>query len=179
MTGAAQIHAHSARNVTGAPRLVRETSVPMAECPNCRVLMALGAEGTTWTVRSPRDVADRLIMQLGSLEREELVVVLMNSKNGVVAQTTVYRGNVSSSVVRVGELFTEAIRQGVPRLLLAHNHPSGDLTPSPDDLHLTATAIAAGRLLDVEVLDHIIVAGGTYLSVRDRGLPGSAEEWGR
>jgi DNA repair protein RadC len=170
ITEAVDIPVHSARNMAGAPRLVRETSVPMAECPNCHARMSLGTEGTTWTVRSPRDVADRLIMQLGSLEREELVVLLLNTKNVVVGQHTVYVGNVSSSLVRVGELFTEAVRRGVPRIILVHNHPSGDATPSPDDLHLTATAIAAGRLLDIEVLDHIVVGRTGFVSLRDRGI---------
>lgn len=141
----------------------------MAECPGCGARMALGAEGATWTVHSPRDVADRLILQLGSLEREELHVLLLNTKNAVIAQERVYVGNVSASLVRVGELFTEAVRRCAPRVLLVHNHPSGDVTPSPDDLSLTATAIAAGRLLDVEVLDHVIVGGATFVSLRDKG----------
>ena len=159
----------SARNVIGPPRLIRETPEPTAECPACGARMALGAEGATWTVHSPRDVADRLVLQLGGLEREELLVLLLNTKNMVVAQVAVYRGNVSSSLVRTGELFTEAVRRGVARVILVHNHPSGDPTPSPDDLNLTASVIAAGRLLDIEVLDHIIVGGETYLSLRDGG----------
>ena len=170
MTAPAGIDVHSARNVIGPPRLVRETPAPMAVCPGCGTRMALGAEGATWTVHSPRDVADRLILQLGGLEREELHVVLLNAKNVVVSTECVYRGNVSASLVRVGELFTEAVRRGVPRLILAHNHPSGDPTPSPDDLNLTASAIAAGRLLDIEVLDHVIVAGSSYVSLRDRTI---------
>ena len=131
--------------------------------------MNLGAKDTTWTIHSPRDVADRLVLQLGSLEREELVVLLLNTRNVVVAQTTVYQGNVSLTLVRIGELFTEAVRRGVPRVILVHNHPSGDPTPSVDDLDLTANAIAAGRLLDIEVLDHIVVGRDSWVSLRDRG----------
>jgi DNA repair protein RadC len=155
--------------VAGPPRLIRETAVPMAQCPSCGQRMALGAEGATWTIHAPSDVADRLIPQLGSLEREELVVLWLNTRNVVLGQTTVYKGNVSASLVRVGELFTEAVRRGVPRIILVHNHPSGNPTPSPDDLNLTASAIAAGRLLDIEVLDHIVIGGGSYVSLRDRG----------
>jgi DNA repair protein RadC len=170
MTATAEIHAHSARRLTGPRRLIRETPEPTAECPACGARMALGAEGTTWTIHSPRDVADRLILQLGGLEREELHVLLLNTKNAVIAQERVYVGNVSSSLVRVAELFTESVRRCAPRVLLVHNHPSGDATPSPDDLHLTAMAIAAGRLLDIEVLDHIVVGHTTYVSLRDRGI---------
>ena len=103
-----------------------------------------------WTIRSPRDVADRLLLQMGRLEREELRVVLLNTKNVVLRVATVYQGNVSSSLVRVGELFRDAVRLNASGLILVHNHPSGDPTPSPDDLHLTAEALAAGRLLDID-----------------------------
>ncbi len=165
---AAEIAVLAARKVIGQPRLIRETPEPMAECPSCGARMALGAEGATWTVHSPRDVAERLILQLAGLEREELLVLLLNTKNVVLGQTMVYQGNVSASLVRTGELFTEAVRRGAPRIILAHNHPSGDPTPSPDDLALTATAIAAGRLLDIEVLDHIVVGRDSWVSLRDR-----------
>lgn len=123
-----------------------------------------------WTIRSPGDVADRLILQMGRLEREELRIVLLNTKNVVLRVQTVYQGNVSSSLVRVGELFRDAVRLNATGLILVHNHPSGDPTPSPDDLHLTAEALAAGRLLDIEVLDHLIVGHDAWVSLRDRGV---------
>ncbi len=124
-----------------------------------------------FAVRGPRDLADRLILQMGRLEREELRVVLLNTKNVVLAVETVYRGNVSASLVRVGELFRDAIRQHAAGIILVHNHPSGDPTPSPDDLHLTAEAVAGGRLLDVPVLDHLVIGHDVYVSMRDRGIP--------
>ncbi|HEY7523450.1 MAG TPA: DNA repair protein RadC [Candidatus Limnocylindrales bacterium] len=123
-----------------------------------------------WTVRSPRDVADRLVLQMGPLEREELRVVLLNARNAVLRVTTAYVGNVSTSVVRVGELFRDAVRLDASGVILVHNHPSGDPTPSPDDLHLTAEALAAGRLLDIDLLDHVVIAHDTYVSLRDRGV---------
>jgi len=122
-------------------------------------------------VRAPRDLADRLILQMGRLEREELRVVVLNTRNAVLAIETVYRGNVSTALVRVGELFRDAIRQHAAGLILVHNHPSGDPAPSPDDLHLTAEAVAAGRLLDVPVLDHLIIGHEAFVSLRDRGIP--------
>jgi DNA repair protein RadC len=123
-----------------------------------------------WTIRSPGDVADRLILQMGRLEREELRVVLLNTKNVVLRVATVYQGNVSSSLVRVGELFREAVRVNASGIILVHNHPSGDPTPSPDDLHLTAEALAAGRLLDIDLLDHLVIGHDAYVSLRDRGV---------
>jgi DNA repair protein RadC len=123
-----------------------------------------------WTIRSPGDVADRLMLQMGRLEREELRVVVLNTKNVVLRVATVYQGNVSSSLVRVGELFRDAVRLNASGLILVHNHPSGDPTPSPDDLHLTAEALAAGRLLDIDLLDHLVVGHDAYVSLRDRGV---------
>jgi DNA repair protein RadC len=122
-------------------------------------------------VRAPRDLGDRLVPLMGRLEREELRVVLLNTKNVVLDQRTVYQGNISTALVRVAELFRDAVRQHAAGLILVHNHPSGDPSPSPDDLHLTAEAVAAGRLLDLPVLDHLIVGHDAYVSLRDRGIP--------
>lgn len=123
-----------------------------------------------WTIRSPRDVADRLVLQMGRLEREELRAVLLNTKNVVLRVVTVYQGNVSASLVRVGELFRDAVRDNATGIILVHNHPSGDPTPSPDDLHLTAEALAAGRLLDIDLLDHLVIGHDAFVSLRDRGV---------
>lgn len=123
-----------------------------------------------WTIRSPADVADRLILQMGRLEREELRVVILDTKNHVLRVTTVYQGNLSASLVRVGELFRDAVRLNAAGVILVHNHPSGDPTPSPDDLHLTAEALAAGRLLDIALLDHLVIGHDAYVSLRDRGV---------
>jgi DNA repair protein RadC len=107
------------------------------------------------------------------MSRERLVV---GEQEGLASHkpwsllTTVYRGNVSTSLVRVGELFRDAVRQHAAGLILVHNHPSGDPTPSPDDLHLTAETVAAGRLLDVPVLDHLVIGHDAYVSLRDRGV---------
>ena len=124
----------------------------------------------SWTIRSPRDVADRLLVEMGRLEREELRVLSLNAKNVVQRVSHVYMGNVSASLVRVGELFRDAVRLDASGVVLVHNHPSGDPTPSPDDLHLTAEAIAAGRLLDVDVLDHVVIGHDAWVSLRDRGV---------
>jgi DNA repair protein RadC len=130
----------------------------------------LEAGGARWAIRAPRDVAERLLPEMGGLEREELRVLLLNAKNTVLRQATIYQGNVSSALVRVAELFRDAVRSHAAGIIVVHNHPSGDPQPSPDDLHLTAEVIAAGRLLDIPLLDHVIVAADGYVSLRDRGL---------
>jgi DNA repair protein RadC len=123
-----------------------------------------------FAIRSPGDIADRLILQMGRLEREELRVVILDTKNHVLRVQTVYQGNVSSSLVRVGELYRDAVRLNAASVILVHNHPSGDPTPSPDDLHLAAEALAAGRLLDIGLLDHLVIGHDAYVSLRDRGV---------
>jgi DNA repair protein RadC len=146
-----------------------------------RRLMADWPSGR-WTIRGPRDVADRLVLQMGRLEREELRVVILDTKNHVLRVTTVYQGNVSSSLVRVGELYRDAVRLNAASVILVHNHPSGDPTPSPDDLHLTAEALAAGRLLDIGLLDHLVIGHDAFVSLRDRGVsfdrPGEGDRTG-
>lgn len=122
------------------------------------------------TIRSPRDIWEAIRPRLDYRETEALIVVLMNAKNGIIGLSVVYTGNVSATSVRVGEVFREAVRTNAAGIVIAHNHPSGDPTPSPDDLHLTAECIAAGRLLDIDVLDHIITGEDCYTSLRDRGV---------
>jgi proteasome lid subunit RPN8/RPN11 len=153
----------------GALRIVRENGVAFTDCPKCGERLRFGRVAGR-QIHGPRDIAEMLVDEMSALEREELRVAVLNTRNGVLAVPTVYMGNVSSSLVRIGELFCEAIRRQASSVILIHSHPSGDPTPSPDDLHLTAEAIAAGRLLDIPVLDHIVIGGGAFVSLRDRGV---------
>ncbi len=153
-----------------AVRLVRDGPVPRASCPHCGGRLELSTVGSRWLVRCPSDVADRLLLQLGTLDREELHVLVLNARNVVIDQERVYQGNVSASVVRIGELFRRAVELHASAILLVHNHPSGEVKPSINDLHLTSEAIRAGQLLDIAVLDHLIVGGGTFASLRDHGI---------
>lgn len=123
-----------------------------------------------WTIRAPRDLADRLVPEMGRLEREELRVVLLSARNTVMSVERIYQGSVSTALVRVGELFRDAVRRHAAGIIVVHNHPSGDPTPSPEDLHLTAETVAAGRLLDVPVLDHLVIGHDAFVSLRDRGI---------
>jgi DNA repair protein RadC len=105
---------------------------------------------------------------MGLLDQEHLRVLLLNTRNHVLATHEVYRGNVHTAVVRIGELFREALRQNAPAIILAHNHPSGDPTPSEDDIAMTKQAIEAGALLDIDVLDHVVLAQGSFASMKEK-----------
>jgi DNA repair protein RadC len=107
---------------------------------------------------------------MSALEQEELRVVMLNTRNRVLKLETVYRGSLNSSQVRVGELFKGAIRRNAAAIIVVHNHPSGDPTPSPDDVAITRAIVEAGQLLDVQVLDHLVIGQGRFVSLKERGL---------
>lgn len=122
------------------------------------------------TVQSPQDAANLVMADMGLLDQEHLRVLLLNTKNQVLAMPEVYKGNVNSTLVRAGELFREAVREGCPALIVVHNHPSGDPTPSRDDVEMTRQMVEAGQLLGIDVLDHIVIGRQSYVSLRERGL---------
>ncbi len=121
-------------------------------------------------IRGPHDVASLLQIQMAALEQESLRVILLDNKNRVVAVQEVYKGNVGSSVVRMAELFRDAVQRTCPSIIIVHNHPSGDPTPSSDDVRVTEQAILAGKQLDIEVLDHIVIGRGRCVSLKEQGL---------
>jgi len=121
-------------------------------------------------VRSPADAASLLMMEMSLLQQEHLRLLLLDTKNRVLGMPTVYIGSLNMSVLRVGEVFREAIRQNCAAVIVAHNHPSGDPTPSPEDVAVTERIVNAGKLLDVEVLDHLVIGQQRYVSMKERGL---------
>lgn len=121
-------------------------------------------------INSPADAAALLHYEMSALEQEHLRVLLLDRRNRVVEVVEVYKGSVNSSQVRVGELFKDAIRANASAMIVAHNHPSGDPTPSPDDVAVTRAIVQAGKLLDVDVLDHIVIGQGRWVSLKEKGL---------
>jgi DNA repair protein RadC len=121
-------------------------------------------------INSPADAAALVQYEMSLLEQEMLKVMLLNTRNRVMMITTLYTGSVNSSQVRAAEIFKPAIQNNAPAIVLAHNHPSQDPTPSPDDVSMTRAVISAGKLLDIDLLDHIIIGGNRYISLKERGL---------
>ncbi len=122
------------------------------------------------SIGSPADAAELLKPFLGNLEHEELWVVVLDRRNRVIQLVRLYQGSVSSSQIRVGEVFRQAIIEQASAIILAHDHPSGDPTPSPDDVAVTRAIVQAGKLLDIEVLDHLIICADRHVSLKERGL---------
>ena len=121
-------------------------------------------------ITSPGDVANLLLLEMSHLEQEHLRVVILNTKNYVLKISTIYIGSINSSAVRVGEIFKEALKQNAAAIIIAHNHPSGDPTPSSEDVAVTGEIVEAGKLLGVDVLDHLVIGQGRWVSLRERGL---------
>ena len=117
-----------------------------------------------------QDVQRLLGPEMASLAQEQLRVLLLNTKNMVVGQRVVYQGNISSAIVRVAEVLRPAVMEAVPSIIVCHNHPSSDPTPSPEDVAITRKLKQAADLLDVELLDHIVLGGDRHVSLKDRGL---------
>ena len=122
------------------------------------------------TINSPADAAALVQYEMSAFEQEHLRVLLLDTRNHVLDIVEVYRGSVNMSQVRVGEVFKAAIRRNATAIIVVHNHPSGDPTPSPDDVAVTRAIVQAGKLLDVEVLDHLVIGQGKWVSLKERGL---------
>ncbi len=121
-------------------------------------------------INEPADMFNLLSGDMPFLEQEHLRVVLLTTKNQVVDVVDVSRGTVNTTQTRPAEVFREAVRRTCPAIVIAHNHPSGDPTPSPEDIAMTRRVVEAGKLLDIEVVDHVIIAQGRFVSLNARGL---------
>ena len=121
-------------------------------------------------IKSPDDAANFLMPQLRHLQEEHFVVILFDMKNRLLNVDWLYKGTLNSSVLRVGEIFQEAVRRKAAAIIVAHNHPSGDPTPSPEDIKVTRDIRQAGIILDIELLDHLIIGNGRFVSMKQRGL---------
>lgn len=126
-------------------------------------------------IHCPEDAADLLAYEMRALDQEEMRVIHLNTRNHVIGMETVYRGNLNSSQIRIGELFKGAIRSNAAAIIVAHNHPSSSAEPSPDDVMVTREIIQAGKLLNCQVLDHLIIGHGRFVSLNRRGI-GFGEE---
>lgn len=156
--------------------LTREKGLGLAKACQLKAALELGRRMLIASpddrpqVRSPADAANLVLLEMAFLEQEYMRVILLDTKSYVLGLVTIYVGNVNSALVRVSEVFRDAVRNNAPSLIVVHNHPSGDPTPSPEDVLVTEQIVAAGKLLDIEVLDHLIIGRQRYVSLKERGL---------
>jgi DNA repair protein RadC len=150
--------------------LVRENLRLLAELVNRYEIERLEPATERRPIRSPADIAAYLGPEMAELAQEQLRVVLLDTKNGVLDVCLVYQGGLNATVIRIADCFREAVRAGAAALVLVHNHPSGDPTPSPEDASLTKDVAKMGDLLGIEVVDHIVIGRQGHASLRERGL---------
>ncbi len=121
-------------------------------------------------IRSPRDAYEFLRFEMEGLEQEQLRVINLTTKHRIISAPMIYQGTIDQTTVRIAEVFRPAIIDNAAAVIVAHSHPSGDPTPSPEDASLNRELVKAGKLLDIEVLDHIVVGKGQFVSLKERGL---------
>jgi DNA repair protein RadC len=134
---------------------------------------ALHPVGPRPTLTTPDAAAQVLFPLVHGAVQESLYVLHLNTRNVLMGPPEeVYRGSLNSSLIRTGEIFRTAVRVNAAAIIVGHNHPSGDVTPSPEDVAVTKAIVEVGKLLDIEVLDHLVVANDHFKSLKAAGLMG-------
>ena len=156
--------------------LAAEPAVGPAKAAQVKAGLELGRRLVTTSpserpvITSQHDAYNLIAGDMAFLEQEHVRVILLTTRNQVVDIVEVSRGTVNSAQIRPAEVFREAVRRTCPAIIVAHNHPSGDMTPSSEDIAMTRTLVAAGKVLDIELLDHLIVSDRGFVSLKERGL---------
>lgn len=121
-------------------------------------------------IHSPQDAYEFLRSEMENLDHEQMRTIHLNTKQRILSSRLIYQGSVHTTVIRIGELFRYAIIDNATGIIVCHNHPSGDPTPSPEDAAVTREIVKAGQLLDIDVIDHIVIGKGKFVSLKERGL---------
>lgn len=122
-----------------------------------------------YVIRSPKDGADYIMEEMRSLNQEHFVALFLNTKNQIVHRQTIFIGSLNASIVHPREIFREAVKRSAASIICAHNHPSGDPSPSQEDIHITRRLAEAGKMIGIEVLDHLVIGDRKYVSLKEKG----------
>jgi len=159
-----------AHEIADIPGIGQQNAARIKAAVELGLRLTLNTEEDRPTIHSPADAAAMLQHEMSALEQEHLRVILLDTRNRVIDIVEIYHGSLNSAQVRVAELFKPAIQRMSAAIILVHNHPSGDPTPSPDDVAVTRAVVQAGRLLDIDTLDHLVIGRGRFVSLKERGL---------
>ncbi len=121
-------------------------------------------------IRSPRDIFELMRFEIGMENKEFFYILLLDTKNKVISKELISIGSLNMTIVHPREVFNAAIRQSAASILCIHNHPSGDPTPSQEDIQLTNRLAEAGKIVGIELLDHLVISGSDYVSLKEKGL---------
>jgi len=123
----------------------------------------------TYIIRSPEDGADYVMEEMRNLNQEHLVVLFLNTKNQIIHRETIFIGSLNASIVHPREIYREAVKRSAASIICAHNHPSGDPTPSQEDIHVTRRLVEAGKIMGIELLDHLVIGDHSFTSLKEKG----------
>ena len=168
----------------GLPGIARATDVELTQIDGigpaqaariqaaleCGRRLSTAARAMRYAIRAPGDIAQLLVSEIGTEDREHFIVMVLDTRNQILHKETLYIGTLNSAHIRVADVFQVALRRNGASVVVAHNHPSGDPNPSPEDVSVTRELVAAGKLLEIEVLDHLVIGDGRWVSLRERGL---------
>ncbi|CDQ39433.1 MULTISPECIES: RadC family protein [Virgibacillus] len=122
-----------------------------------------------YVVRSPQDGADYIMEEMRGLKQEHFIALFLNTKNQIIHRQTIFIGSLNASIVHPREVFREAIKRSAASIIVAHNHPSGDPTPSQEDIHVTRRLAESGKMIGIELIDHIIIGDRKFISLKEKG----------
>ncbi|ALX48209.1 RadC family protein [Lentibacillus amyloliquefaciens] len=122
-----------------------------------------------YIVRSPEDGADYVMEEMRNLNQEHFVVLFLNTKNQIIHRQTIFIGSLNASIVHPREVYREAVKRSAASIICAHNHPSGDPSPSQEDIHVTKRLVESGKMIGIELLDHLVIGDRKFISLKEKG----------
>ncbi|MFD2628686.1 DNA repair protein RadC [Oceanobacillus kapialis] len=131
--------------------------------------MHLYKPDSRYVIRSPEDGANYVMEEMRSLKQEHFVVLFLDTKNQVIHRQTIFIGSLNASIVHPREVFREAVKRSAASIIVIHNHPSGDPTPSKEDIHVTKRLVDSGKMIGIELLDHLIIGDRKFISLKEKG----------
>jgi DNA repair protein RadC len=165
-----QLYVAGILELARAPGMTEARAIRLQAALELGRRMMIAPHESRYRVITSGDAAELLMPDMMLLEQEHMRLILLNSRHEVISTPTIYKGSLNSAVVRIAEVFKDALRQNASSLIVSHNHPSGDPSPSPEDIRVTRDCVEAGKLLGIEVMDHVIIGHNRYVSLREKGL---------
>ncbi|WP_058485499.1 RadC family protein [Defluviitalea phaphyphila] len=123
-----------------------------------------------YKINSPKSIASIYMEEMRYLKQEYFKIVILNTKNQIIGDKNITKGSINSSIVHPREIFKYAIKKSATSIIMIHNHPSGDPNPSKEDIQVTKRIVDGGELLGINILDHIIIGDGIYISLKEKGI---------
>lgn len=135
-----------------------------------RRFKSLKTQNKTISINSPSDIANMLMHEMRDLNQEILKVIVLNTKNNIIRVKDVFKGTLNTSIVHPREIYSEALKSGGASIIICHNHPSGDPTPSKEDINITKRIIECGTILGIKLLDHLVIGDNKFVSLKEKGI---------